>query len=283
MNRERFKERMVWNGHSLDFSGRTLVMGILNVKPDSFSDGGRYYEPEQAIYHGIELIRAGADILDIGGESTRPGSESVSADEQISRVIPVVENLSKRTPVPISIDTTSVAVARAAIDAGASIINDISGLRFEPGMAALAAEREVPVIIMHMMGLPRTMQISPSYVDAVGEIKSFLAERVEWAVREGISREKIIIDVGIGFGKRLEDNLAILKHIDNFFDLGLPVLVGHSRKSFIGMLTGEPVEQRDSATLAVSMFLAAHGVHILRVHDVEPTRQGCEIIGKILG
>jgi dihydropteroate synthase len=283
MNRARFKERMVWNGHSLDFSGRTLVMGILNVTPDSFSDGGRYYEPEQAIIHGIELIRAGADILDIGGESTRPGSESVSADEQISRVIPVVENLSKRTPVPISIDTTSVEVARAAIDAGASIINDISGLRFEPEMAALAAEREVPVIIMHMMGLPRTMQISPSYVDPVGEIKSFLAERVEWAVREGISREKIIIDVGIGFGKRLEDNLAILKHIDNFFDLGLPVLVGHSRKSFIGMLTGEPVEQRDSATLAVSMFLAAHGVHILRVHDVEPTRQGCEIIGKILG
>jgi dihydropteroate synthase len=282
MNQSRFNGRMVWNGHSLDFSGRTLVMGILNVTPDSFSDGGRYYDPEQAILHGLELVRAGADIIDIGGESTRPGSDGISADEQISRILPVVENLSKRTSVPISIDTTSVAVARASLDAGAAIINDISGLRFEPAMAGLAAERKVPVIIMHMLGLPRTMQVSPSYEDPVAEIKSFLAQRVDWAVREGIDRSKIILDVGIGFGKRLEDNLAILKHIDEYFDLGLPILVGHSRKGFIGTLTGEPVEKRDPATLAVSLFLATRGVHLLRVHDVGPTRQGCEMIAKLL-
>jgi dihydropteroate synthase len=270
---------MAWGRWSLDFSGRTLVMGILNVTPDSFSDGGKFSDVEAAVRHGLAM--GGADILDIGGESTRPGSAAVSAEEQIRRVVPVIEKLAGKVTIPISIDTTSAAVAKAALDAGAAIINDISGLRFDSGMAKLAVDRGVPVIIMHMQGLPGTMQESPSYEDVVGEVKDFLRGQVDFAVSEGVAREKIIVDVGIGFGKRLEDNLSLLSRVEEFYELGLPVLVGHSRKSFLGMITGEPAEKRDEATLAVSMFLATKGVHVLRVHEVGSTRRGCEIVEKV--
>ncbi len=274
----RFSGEMTWGRYRLDFSGRTLVMGILNVTPDSFSDGGAFFSVEPAVVQGMKLVEEDADILDIGGESTRPGSEPISATEQIRRVVPVIERLASQVHVPISIDTTIAEVADAAISAGASIINDISALRFDPQMAGLAARKNVPVILMHMQGRPATMQEAPHYEDVVREVKDFLRERIAFATAAGIDRGKLIIDVGIGFGKRFEDNLELLSRIESFFDLGCPIMVGHSRKGFIGKLTGRPVGDRDSATLAISTLLAERGVHLLRVHDVASTRQACEII-----
>ncbi|NLE29019.1 MAG: dihydropteroate synthase [Phycisphaerae bacterium] len=278
----RFSGNMTFGQYDLDFSSRTLVMGILNITPDSFSDGGKFFDMDQAIVHGLEMANAGADILDIGGESTRPGSESISPDVQIRRVVPVIESLARQIRIPISIDTTFAQVARAALDAGASIINDISALRFDPSMVSLAAEKKVPVILMHMLGVPKTMQQAPYYDDVVSEVKTFLKERLEYAVCRGIDRGKIILDVGIGFGKRLEDNLKLLAHIEDFYDLNCPVLVGHSRKGFIGKISNQPMESRDLPTLAVSAFLASHHVHLLRVHDVASTRLSCQVISRIM-
>jgi dihydropteroate synthase len=273
---------MTFGRFELDFSGRTLVMGILNVTPDSFSDGGKFFNHDQAIEHGLAMVKDGADIIDIGGETTRPGSQGVPADEQIRRVVPVIKSLALQINVPISIDTTSAEVARAALDAGASIINDISGLRFDSDLASLAVERDVPVILMHMLGTPQTMQQAPYYDDVVAEVKTFLSERLEYAVSKGVDRRKIILDIGLGFGKRLEDNLNLLAHIEDFYDLNCPVLVGHSRKGFIGKISDQPVDSRDLPTLAISAFLATHKVHILRVHDVASTRLSCQVISNIM-
>jgi len=257
-------------------------MGILNVTPDSFSDGGAYFSVEQAVAQGMKLIEQGADVLDIGGESTRPGSDPVSEDEQIRRVVPVIEKLAREIHIPVSIDTAGAKVAQAALEAGASIINDISALRFDPKMASLAAEKSVPVVLMHMQGTPRTMQEAPSYENVVLEVKEFLRRRIEFAMSAGIDRKKIIVDPGIGFGKRFEDNLAILSQIEDFFDLDCPVLVGHSRKGFIGKLTGRPVNERDSGTLVISTLLAQKKVHLLRTHEVEATRQACQIVDQLI-
>ena len=273
---------MTFGRYELDFSTRTLVMGILNVTPDSFSDGGKFFDIDQAITHGLALAGEGADLIDIGGESTRPGSEGGSPDEQIHRVVPVIQSLASQIGIPISIDTTSAQVALAALDAGASIINDISALRFDPSLASLAAEKNVPVILMHMLGDPKTMQQAPYYENVVAEVKTFLNDRLEYAVSRGIDRNKIILDVGIGFGKRLEDNLELLAHIEDFYDLNCPVLVGHSRKGFIGKISNLPTESRDLPTLAVSAFLASRRVHILRVHDVASTRLSCQVISSIM-
>jgi dihydropteroate synthase len=278
----RFSGKMTFGRFELDFSGRTLVMGILNVTPDSFSDGGKYFNIDLAIEHGLEMAKAGADIIDIGGETTRPGSQGVPADEQIRRVVPVIKSIASQINVPISIDTTSAEVARSALDAGASIINDISGLRFDADLATLAAERNVPVILMHMLGTPQTMQEAPHYDNVVAEVKAFLAERLEYAVSRGIDHRKIILDVGLGFGKRVEDNLMLLAHIEEFYDLHCPVLVGHSRKGFIGKISDQPIDSRDLPTLAISAFLATHKVHILRVHDVASTRLSCQVISNIM-
>jgi dihydropteroate synthase len=274
----RFKEQIAWDRFRLDFSGRALVMGILNVTPDSFSDGGAYFTAETAIVQGMKMVEDGADILDIGGESTRPGSGSVDPVEQIRRVVPVIKKIAAEIDIPISIDTTCCQVAQAALEAGASMVNDISGLRFDAGLAKLAARSKVPVILMHMQGTPETMQAAPAYTDVVDEVKTFLRQRIDYAVGEGIDFDKLIIDPGIGFGKRLEDNLALLARIEEFFELNRPVLVGHSRKGFIGKLTGLDAEHRDPVSLAVSTFLADRGVHLLRVHEVKNTRQACEII-----
>ncbi len=277
----RFSGQIRWSDWTLDFTGRTLVMGILNVTPDSFSDGGKYFDIPSAIKHGSKLADEGADIIDIGGESTRPGSDAVSPDEQIKRIVPVIKELAPQINIPISIDTTNAKVAEAGLNAGASIINDISALRFDPNVSKLVAERKVPIILMHMKGIPRDMQTNPYYEDTISEIKSFLKDRIEFAVDSGIDQQKIIIDVGIGFGKRLIDNYLLIDRIEEFFEFNLPVLVGHSRKSFIGNTLNISVDKRDEVTLALSGVLAYKGVHILRVHNVEPTVKSCEMIYKL--
>ncbi len=278
----RWEGKLEWANHCLDLTGRTLVMGILNVTPDSFSDGGKFFEKNKAIEQGIKLFEDGADIIDIGGESTRPGAKYVNPQEQINRVVPVIAELSKHISVPISIDTQSAEVAKAALDIGASIINDISALRFDEQLAELAAERDVPVILMHMQGNPKTMQINPYYDDIIREIKNFLSNRIKFAVQSGIDKNKIIIDVGIGFGKRLADNYALIDKIDEFYELGIAVLVGHSRKSFITKtLHTESISERDNVTLAISSLLAYKKVHILRVHDVKATRLACDMIYRL--
>jgi len=274
----RFKGTLRWDGGQLDFTGRTLVMGILNVTPDSFSDGGRYLDANRAVVHGLQMAAEGADIIDVGGQSTRPGSEPVGSRTELERVLPVVAGLADKISVPISIDTTDAEVARGALDAGASIVNDISALRFDEKMAPLVAERGVPLVLMHMQGTPATMQTDPRYKNVISEIKAFLRERLRYASRAGIDPNLIMLDVGIGFGKQLEHNVALLGRIDEFFELERPILVGHSRKRLLGELLDLPLDERDSATLAASSYLASRGVHILRVHQVGPTRKAVELI-----
>ena len=264
-----------WPTGRLDFSSGCLVMGVLNVTPDSFSDGGRYLDAGKAVEHGLKMIADGAGIIDVGGESTRPGSEPVAADEQIRRTVPVVEAMAQRMETPISIDTHDATVARAALDVGASVINDITALADER-LAALAAKREVPVVLMHMRGTPQTMQVEPAYDDVVAEIRSFLLDRATRAESLGISKDRIFIDPGIGFGKALRHNLLLLKHIDEFVTTGYRVLVGTSRKSFIGAVTGRdhPVD-RVWGTAATVALCAVAGVSIVRVHDVA---QMCDVV-----
>jgi len=252
----------------LDFSTGCVVMGVLNVTPDSFSDGGQFFDTNKAIEGGEQMAAEGASVIDIGGESTRPGSASVSAEEQIRRVVPVIEALAKKVNVPISIDTYKCEVALAALEAGAAMINDITALSDER-MGELAAEQQVPVVLMHMQGTPATMQTEPKYQDVVGEVRQFLLERAKRAEQFGIPKERIFIDPGIGFGKTLEHNLLILRGIQKFVETDYRVLVGTSRKSFIGKLTGkeEPAE-RIFGTAASVALCAAAGVSIVRVHDV---------------
>ncbi|MEF8874449.1 MAG: dihydropteroate synthase [Candidatus Thermoplasmatota archaeon] len=245
------------------------VMGVLNVTPDSFFDGGKYDGVKKAVQHGIEMEEEGADIIDIGGESTRPGSERISIEEELERVLPVIEELSSKIDIPISIDTYKPEVAEEAVDAGAEMVNDVFGLRQE-GMPEKVAQLDVPVVIMHMQGKPKDMQEDPTYEDVIGEISSFLLERIETAKKAGVSEENIIIDPGIGFGKKLEHNLEIINRLDEFTSFGYPVLLGASRKSFLGEVLGKE-EERLYGSLALASSAVEIGVSILRVHDVSET------------
>lgn len=256
-------------------------MGVVNVTPDSFSDGGMYLNAGAAIAHGLELVGDGADILDVGGESTRPGAEPVGEAEELRRVEPVVVGLAERGTV--SIDTSKAAVAAAAIDAGASIVNDVTALRGDPEMAALCAEREVGVVLMHMPGDPRTMQDDPRYEDVVDDVKAFLLERVEAAAAAGVDEQRIWVDPGIGFGKTLQHNLELLRRLAELRELGRPLVIGTSRKSFIGKVDGSSVEERIGGTIASSVLAAAEGADVLRVHDVAEMAQALKIAAAVLG
>ena len=268
-------------GNSLDLDRRVHVMGIVNVTPDSFSDGG-LHETEEAVGSAAgAMVEAGADIIDVGGESTRPYAPKVEEDEELRRVIPAIRVIRARHDIPISIDTTKAAVARAALDAGADIINDISACRFDAGMAPLAAATGVPIVIMHMQGTPGTMQDAPRYDDVVAESVDFFHERLDFLEKQGVERGQIIIDPGIGFGKQLRHNLLILRHLERYLELGVPVLVGHSRKSFIGAVTGREVHEREAGTTAVSALCALKGAAIIRVHDVAAGRDAAMMMDAV--
>jgi dihydropteroate synthase len=260
----------------------TKLMGIVNVTPDSFSDGGLFLEPEAAIAHGEQLVRDGAEILDVGGESTRPGAEPVDVEVELARTQPVVADL-EGLGYTVSIDTSKAAVAEAALAAGAEIVNDVTALRGDPDMAALCAERGATVVLMHMAGEPRTMQEDPRYEDVVDEVKAFLAERVEMAVAAGMDEEKVWVDPGIGFGKTLEHNLELLRRLGELRELGRPLVVGTSRKSFIGKVDGSEVEQRIGGSVATAVLAAANGADVLRVHDVAETAQALRVAAAVLG
>jgi dihydropteroate synthase len=280
---------LAWGKHCLDFGKRTCIMGVLNVTPDSFSDGGKFFSLDDAVGQGHKLFEDGADLLDIGGESTRPFSDPVSEEEEIQRVVPVIETLSKRIPIPISIDTTKAGVAEQAIKAGASMINDVSSLSFDPKMANVAVDYGVPVILMHMLGNPKTMQIEPYYDDLINEIKTFFENAIDQAENKGISRLKIIIDPGIGFGKTVGHNLLLIQRLHKFKTLKVPIMIGTSRKAFIRKLlknnTGEEVNADstmvESGTQASVAAAILNGADIVRVHDVANTRVTVKIIDAI--
>ncbi len=277
---------MIWNlrNSRLDLTRRGLIMGILNATPDSFSDGGAFMEPAAACAHGLKLIEEGADILDVGGESTRPGAESVPADEELRRVIPVIKALRERTSVPISIDTCKAVVAAAAIEAGADIVNDVTGLRGDEDMPRLVAESPVGVVIMHMRGEPRTMQVAPVYEDVVREVGEFFRQSLEAALSSGIDPMRIVLDPGIGFGKTPEHNRQILRALPQFSILGRPLLVGVSRKSFLGWIADSPrIEDRHWPGVALTSFCREHGARILRVHDPKPHKEALRMTEAIIG
>lgn len=265
-----------------DLGLRPLIMGILNVTPDSFSDGGRFFEKEKALEHSVFMIESGADIIDIGGESSRPGSESITVDEELSRVLPVVEWIRKRFDIPISIDTVKSEVAKAALDAGALIINDISALNADSKIAELAAEYKAYLILMHMRGTPKNMQENTSYDDILSEISDFLTDAAHRAVNSGVHKNRIIIDPGIGFGKSAEGNYVILKNLDRFLKLNYPLLVGVSRKSFIGKALDLEVDERLEGSLAAACYAVLNGADIVRVHDVGETKRALSIIERIV-
>jgi dihydropteroate synthase len=277
---------LAWPNHILELGQRTCIMGVVNVTPDSFSDGGKFYDTNVAIAQGEKLAADGADIIDVGGESTRPFSDPVSIEEEIRRVVPVIEALAKRVSIPISIDTTKSEVARQALAAGASIINDVAALRFDPGLAALAIEFDTPLILMHMLGEPKSMQVAPRYDDLIEEIRSFLEEAVARAETLGVPRSKIIVDPGIGFGKTVTHNLLLLKHVQAFASLDLPVLIGASRKAFIRKLLKQPHEEDippdlpivETGTQAAVAAAVISGAHIVRVHDVARTVASVKIL-----
>ena len=252
------------------------------MTPDSFSDGGHFFKPEHAVKQGIRMAEEGADIIDVGGESTRPGSDSVTIEEELSRVIPVIEALSKEMDIPISIDTYKSEVAKKALDAGAEMINEISALRFDPQMKKIAAEYQVPLILMHIKGTPKNMQKNPYYDDVIDEITKYLKESIQLAKDAGIQKENIIIDPGIGFGKRLEDNLNILKNLKKFSILDCPILVGPSRKSFIGKILNLPVEERLEGSLAALAVSIMNGANIVRVHDVKESKRVACLVDAVL-
>lgn len=267
---------------SLNIGKRTLLMGILNITPDSFSDGGMFYKkPQQAIEFALKMEENGADIIDIGGESTRPSAKVIPLEEELRRVIPVIKILNRRLKIPISIDTRKAKVAKEAIEAGASIVNDVSGLRGDVGMKKVIARYGVPVIIMHMKGTPRTMQKRPVYKDLISEIIDYLEESIRLAQKSGVSLENIIIDPGIGFGKTVEHNLIILKNLYQFKILGRPIMVGTSRKSFIGKILNLEVGERIFGTIASCVLAVINGANILRVHDVKEVKQAIKLIDAI--
>jgi dihydropteroate synthase len=273
---------IVLPGGVLKTGPKTLLMGVLNVTPDSFSDGGKFYDPEAAVAQGIWMAEEGVDILDVGGESTRPGADPLALGEELRRVIPVIAALRARLPLPISIDTYKAEVARQAIAAGADMVNDISSLRFDERMADVVRNAGVAVVLMHMRGTPKTMHELPPSPDIVTEVKDGLAAAVHMACERGIDREKIIIDPGIGFGKNTEENLKLINNLSLLSELNLPILIGTSRKRFIGNVLGLPVEQRLIGTVATVAATILRGAHIVRVHDVKPTRETASIIDAIL-
>lgn len=262
--------KLTWSNFSLDFSKKTYIMGVLNVTPDSFSDEGLYLDKSLAVRRAHEMIEDGADIIDIGGESTRPGSEPVSLEEEIARTIPVIEALAKDIKVPISIDTYKAEVAKRALDAGASMVNDISGLRFDPDMPEVVSEYKVPVVIMHIKGTPKNMQVDPSYEALIPEIMDYLRISIRLAIKSGINEDKIVIDPGIGFGKTFDHNLDIIKNLHKFTLLEKPILAGPSRKAFIGKILGDaPASERLEGTAAAVAISIFNGANIIRVHDVK--------------
>ncbi|HET8956228.1 MAG TPA: dihydropteroate synthase [Solirubrobacterales bacterium] len=258
------------------------LMGVVNVTPDSFSDGGLYLDPEAAVAHGRELAAAGAEILDVGGESTRPGAEPVDAEEELRRVVPVVEGL-RGLDCEISVDTSKATVAAAGLEAGAGIVNDVTALRGDSEMAALCAQRGATVVLMHMLGEPQTMQADPRYEDVVAEVKAFLAERLGAAVAAGIPEEDVWLDPGIGFGKTPAHNMELLRRLGELRELGRPLVVGTSRKSFIGRVDGSGPGERLGGTIASSVLAAAEGAAVLRVHDVAEVRQALAVTAAVLG
>jgi len=269
---------------TFSYGERTFVMGILNVTPDSFSDGGLFDDPAGAVARSQELVRNGADILDIGGESTRPGSDAVTADEEIARTVPVIEALiAGGLDVPISIDTRKAAVADAACAAGAVIVNDVSAGEDDPDMFGVAAAAGAAMVLMHKKGDPKTMQNDPSYFDVVAEVSDALDERLELARAAGIANDRLCVDPGIGFGKSVEHNLSLMKHLDALAVLGRPVLVGPSRKAFIGALLDVEVDERLEGTAASIAWLVAHGAHVVRVHDVKEMTRVVRIVDAIRG
>jgi dihydropteroate synthase len=280
---------IAWRHFRLELGRQTRTMGIVNVTPDSFSDGGHFFDCDAAVAHAQKLVAEGADIIDIGGESTRPFSEPLRTEDEIRRVMPVIEKLSGQISVPISIDTTKAAVAETALQAGAAMINDISALRQDPEMARIVAAYEVPVVIMHMKGIPKTMQVSPDYDDLFGEIRSFLSEAIDYAVNRGIRRRNIIVDPGIGFGKTFEHNLALLNGLHRFKALDMPILIGPSRKAFIRNLLKKPGRQDldpqlpcvETGTQAAVAAGVLKGAHIVRVHDVASTRSTLKLVDAI--
>ena len=263
---------------AITFGPRPRVMGILNVTPDSFSDGGRFTRDDALKAQIQAMLENGADLIDVGGESTRPYAEPVSEDEELHRVLPAIACIREmHRDIPISVDTTKAEVARQALNAGADIINDVSALLFDADMIRIAVAHEAPVILMHMRKTPKDMQDEPVYDDVIREITDFLIERIHWATEQGLDRKRIIVDPGIGFGKTVAHNLTILKHLRTFKDLGCPLLVGHSRKAFIGTLLGLETRERDMATALISSYCATQGADILRVHDVKKTVQAVRL------
>lgn len=258
------------------------LMGVVNVTPDSFSDGGLYLDPEAAIAHGRELVEEGADVLDVGGESTRPGAEPVAAEEELRRVVPVIEGLAG-AGVPVSIDTSKATVAAAALECGAAIVNDVTALRGDPEMAPLCAERGATVVLMHMPGASRAASETPAYEDVVTDVRDFLAARLEAAASAGIAAERVWLDPGIGFGKSEDHNLELLRRLGELRDLGRPLVVGTSRKSFIGKVDGSPAGERLGGTIASSVWAAAEGADVLRVHDVAAVREALAMTAAVLG
>jgi dihydropteroate synthase len=258
------------------------LMGVINVTPDSFSDGGAFLDPEAAVTHGKRLVSEGADILDIGGESTRPGADPVSQDEELWRVVPVLEGLAI-AGAALSIDTMKPAVARRALDAGASIVNDVTAFRHAPEMAGLVAEAGVGCCLMHMLGEPRTMQLNPTYEDVVSDVKAFLEERLAFAVSEGVAEEKVWLDPGIGFGKTLEHNLELLRRLDELVAIGRPIVIGTSRKSFLAKLTGRDVAERLAGTIATNVLALERGATIFRVHDVAAVGDALKVAAATVG
>ncbi|HYM57072.1 MAG TPA: dihydropteroate synthase [Solirubrobacteraceae bacterium] len=257
------------------------IMGVVNVTPDSFSDGGMFLDRDAAVEHGTRLAAEGAAILDVGGESTRPGAEPVPAAEELRRVIGVIEGL-RATGAQLSVDTSKVAVARAALDAGASIVNDVTAFRGEPELAAVVAARGSECCLMHMLGTPRTMQDDPRYADVVSDVKAFLEERLAFAVAEGVAEDRVMLDPGIGFGKTLEHNLELLRRLDELVALGRPIVVGASRKSFLGRITGRETRDRAVATAAVNVLALERGALVFRVHDVPETRDALAVAAATL-
>ena len=268
--------------YSLDLATKTHLMGILNVTPDSFYDGGKYNSLSQAERKAIEIEEEGADIIDIGGVSTRPGSQAPSVEEEIDRVIPVIKKIIKKVKIPISIDTYRSEVAKKALDLGVSIVNDVTALRGDENMTKVIAEYKVPIILMHMQKDPLTMQENPYYENVIKEISQFLTERIDFAVSRGINEKSILIDPGIGFGKRLEDNLTIMRELKKFHDLDKPIVLGVSRKSFIGAVLDLPTEKRLLGTAASVTYAIMNGAHILRVHDVSEMAQIIKMTDAIL-
>lgn len=275
---------MIWSGRgfTFDLDQRTIVMGILNVTPDSFSDGDRFFDQQLAVEHALQMAEEGADILDIGGESSRPGAKPVNADEELSRVLPVIKAVCASSDVPISIDTSKPEVAKEALAAGAVIINDVTALSAS-GMAEMAATSDAGLVLMHMKGEPRTMQQNPQYDDLLGEIGLFLQKSAGKALAAGVKKERIVIDPGVGFGKTLDHNLQLIRHLRSFADLGYPVLVGPSRKRFIGDLTGKDINERLYGTIAAVVAAVMAGARIVRVHDVAPVVDALRVAEAIAG